>query len=191
MRRSSLPSVQYDRPRPDSCRGEFTARTPSNSECTQTNSPVSALRAMMLRRVPAVAYSIPLTTSGVPSSLNSGFVPRLSVLKRHATSSLLKFCALIWSSGEYLAPVLSPVYAGQSPFFVVFATVPLPPVWPDTHIVMPATATINPTTRNDVDGFRDIVHPPFRKSENLSIRLAVFYRLISTIPTLFTPLHAM
>jgi len=49
-------------------------------------------------------------------------------------------------------------------------------------------ATISPTTRNDVDGFRDIVHPPFRNFENLWIRLPVFYRLMSTIPTLFTPL---
>src|SRR6266511_1584036 len=43
MRSSPLPSLQYDSPRPDNCRGEFTARCPSNSECTQTNSPLSAL----------------------------------------------------------------------------------------------------------------------------------------------------
>jgi hypothetical protein len=61
------------------------------------------------RRVPAVTYRTPLTISGVPSSLNSGRVPRLSVLKRQATSSLLKFWALIWSSGEYLVPLRSAV----------------------------------------------------------------------------------
>ena len=50
---------------------------------------------MAARREPAVAYSTPLTISGVPSSLNSGRLPMLSVLKRHAISSLLKFEALI------------------------------------------------------------------------------------------------
>jgi hypothetical protein len=49
-----------------------------------------------------------LTISGVPSSLYSGRVPRLSVLKRHATSSLLKFEALICSSGEKRVPRTSP-----------------------------------------------------------------------------------
>src|SRR5882672_9089613 len=62
---------------------------------------------------------MPLITSGVPSSLYSGRVPRLSVLKRHATSSLLKLLALIWSSGEYLLPRRSAVYIGHSPFFVL------------------------------------------------------------------------
>src|SRR5262249_37449698 len=62
---------------------------------------------------------MPLTMSGVPSSLYSGRVPRLSVLKRQATSSLLKFVALIWSSGEYFVPWLSDVYAIQSPFLVL------------------------------------------------------------------------
>ena len=47
------------------------------------------------RRVPPVVYSIPLTMTGVPSSLYSGRGPRLSVLNRHATCSLLKFDALI------------------------------------------------------------------------------------------------
>ena len=38
---------------------------------------------------------MPLTTSGVPSSLYSGRVPRLSVLNRQATSRSLKFAAVI------------------------------------------------------------------------------------------------
>ena len=39
------------------------------------------------------------TISGVDCRLNSGRGPRLSVLKRHATSRSLKFTAAIWSSG--------------------------------------------------------------------------------------------
>ena len=42
-----------------------------------------------------VVYSVPLISNGVPSNLYSGRGPRLSVLKRHATSSLLKLEALI------------------------------------------------------------------------------------------------
>src|SRR5262245_10358931 len=127
IRSSPLPSVQYDTPRPESCRGAFTARSPSNSACTHRSSPVSALRANTDRRVPPVAYMMPFTTSGVPSSLNSGRVPRLSVLYRQATSSLLKLEALIWSSGEYRVPFMSPLYDGQSPFFVLGC----PVVWPE------------------------------------------------------------
>src|SRR3954465_10808422 len=56
---------------------------------------------------------------GVPSSLFSGRGPRVAVLNRHATSSLLKFVAPIWSSGEYLLPLKSAVYIGHSPFFVL------------------------------------------------------------------------
>src|SRR3954462_2990887 len=63
---------------------------------------------------------------GVPSSLFSGRGPRLSVLNRQATSSLLKFAALIWSSGEYLLPLKSAVYMGHSPFFVLGC----PVFWP-------------------------------------------------------------
>ena len=66
-----------------------------------------------------VAYTVPLTMIGVPSSLVSGRGPRLSVLNRHATSSLLKLLALIWSSGEYLLPRRSAVYIGHSPFLVL------------------------------------------------------------------------
>src|SRR4029434_1960008 len=54
----------------------------------------------------------------VPSSLNSGNGPRLSVLKRQATSSVLKFDALIWSSGEYLVPLRSAALDHHSPFRV-------------------------------------------------------------------------
>src|SRR5439155_14621411 len=39
---------------------------------------------------------------------NSGRGPSASVLKRHATSSLLKLSLLIWSSGEYLVLASSP-----------------------------------------------------------------------------------
>src|SRR5262249_53941858 len=107
--RSSMQSVQYETPRRDKCSGELTARAPSNSECVQSNSPVSALSAKTARRVPPVAYMMPLITSGVPSNLYSGRVPRLSVLKRHATSRSLKFDALIWSRGEYFEPLTSAV----------------------------------------------------------------------------------
>src|SRR5580765_16150 len=62
---------------------------------------------------------MPPTMIGVPSSLFSGRGPRLSVLKRQATSSLLKLLASIWSSGEYLLPRRSAVYIGHSPFFVL------------------------------------------------------------------------
>src|SRR5215471_20673703 len=55
---------------------------------------------------------------GVPSSLYSGYGPNASVLKRHATSSLLKFDALIWSSGEYLVNFTSAPLVGHSPFLV-------------------------------------------------------------------------
>ena len=52
------------------------------------------------RLVPAVEYTMPFAMSGVDSKLYSGCGPRLSVLNRQAISSLLKFAALIWSSGE-------------------------------------------------------------------------------------------
>src|SRR5579862_3089915 len=84
----------------------------------QISSPVLASRAITERRVPAVEYSTPLIMSGVPSSLYSGRGPKLSVLKRQATSSLPKLDALIWSSGEYLVPLRSAVYCGHSPFLV-------------------------------------------------------------------------
>src|SRR5438067_10248160 len=83
----------------------------------------------------------PLIISGVPSSLYSGRGPRLSVLNRHATSSLLKFDALICSSGEYLVPFRSAVYCGHSPLMVDG----WPAAWPDTPRdwpnASPATAT--------------------------------------------------
>src|SRR3954453_9452335 len=69
---------------------------------------------------------MPLTMIGVPSSLFSGRGPRLSVLKRHAGSSLLKLLALIWSSGGYLLSLRSAVYIGHSPFFVLGC----PVFWP-------------------------------------------------------------
>src|SRR4249920_424816 len=70
---------------------------------------------------------------GVPSSLFSGRGPRLSVLNRHATSSLLKLEALIWSSGEYLLPRKSAVYIGHSPFFVLGWPVAAAGAWPETR----------------------------------------------------------
>src|SRR6202040_3765944 len=104
-------------PRPESCRGAIAARCPSRRLCAQISSPVLASSATTDRRVPAVTYSTPLTMSGVPSSLYSGRGPRLSVLKRHATSSLLKLDALIWSRGRYLVPFMSAVYEAHSVSF--------------------------------------------------------------------------
>ena len=95
MRSSPLPSVQYETPRPESWRGATAARLPSRMLCTQTISPVRPSSAITSRRVPAVVYRMPRMASGVPSSLYSGKVPKLSVLNRHATSSLLKLSALI------------------------------------------------------------------------------------------------
>src|SRR6185436_2104986 len=71
---------------------------------------------------------MPLTISGVPSSLNSGRAPRLSVLKRQATSSLLKLLPLIWSRGEYLLPRKSAGYIGHSPLLVLGC--PVAAAWP-------------------------------------------------------------
>src|ERR1700680_1229392 len=101
------------------------ARFPSRRLYTHIASPVLASSATTDRRGPAVGYRTPLIISGVPSSLYSGRVPRLSVLKRHATSSLLKLDAVIWSSGEYLVPFRSAVKCAHSPFLVDGC----PPVW--------------------------------------------------------------
>ena len=95
MIRSSRPSVQYERPRPDSCRGAASPRFPSLTLYFHSSSPVAGSSATTDRRVPAVEYITPLTISGVDSRLNSGRGPSVSVLKRQATSSLLKFAALI------------------------------------------------------------------------------------------------
>src|SRR5262245_66660717 len=81
--------------------------------------------------------------SGVPSSLNSGRGPRLSVRNRHATSSLPKFVALIWSSGEYLVPCRSPVYSGQSPLAVDGGREPCPEI---AAVINPSTATRHRTS---------------------------------------------
>ena len=93
---------------------------------------------------------------GVPSSLYSGRGPRLSVLNRQATSSLLKLAALIWSSGEYLLPLRSAVYIGHSPFFVLGCAVV--PAWPASLGAMetnaPARITNAGTVRKTV---RDMV----------------------------------
>src|SRR6187399_1995991 len=100
MMRSCLPSLQYDSPRPDSCRGAFVARGPvSFSLWTQRICPVPASSDTTDRLLPPVENRRPRTTSGVDWRLYSGDGPRLSVLNRHATSSELKFEALIWSSG--------------------------------------------------------------------------------------------
>src|SRR6266480_2227042 len=100
---------------------------------------------------------MPLIASGVPSSLYSGRVPRLSVLKRHATSSLLKLEALIWSSGEYLLPRRSAVYIGHSPFLVLG----IGPACPDTDTL--GATHMSPTARSASAGtirnsFRDIMN---------------------------------
>jgi hypothetical protein len=54
MRSSPLPSVQYDTPRPDNCRGDTPARRPSRMLCAQINSPVAPSIATTDRRVPPV-----------------------------------------------------------------------------------------------------------------------------------------
>src|SRR5580658_6443112 len=100
----------------------------------------------------------PLIMIGVPSSLYSGRGPSASVLKRHATSSLVKLDALIWSSGEYLLPRRSAVYIGHSPFLVL-ATDPAWPAWPDTRGAIqtsPAARSASAGTIRRV--FRDIVY---------------------------------
>src|SRR5215813_11388989 len=103
---------------------------------------------------------MPLTISGVPSNLYSGRVPRLSVLKRQATSSLLKLSALIWSSGEYLVPARSPVYCGHSPFLVEGPDFPfLAPDWPNTPIVSHTSPTMSNTNAGmERHTIRDMVH---------------------------------
>src|SRR6266853_3687348 len=108
-RSSPLPSVQYETPRPDSCRGETAARLPSRRLCVQITSPVLPSSATTDRLVPPVVYSTPLIARGVPSSLYSGRGPRLSVLKRHATSILPKLEASICAAGEYFVPFMSAV----------------------------------------------------------------------------------
>src|SRR5215471_5121443 len=90
---------------------------------------------------------MPLTMIGVPSSLFSGRGPRLSVLKRHATSILLKLLALIWSSGEYLLPFRSAVYIGHSPFFVLGWPVAWPATRGDIHARPAARSAAAGTTR--------------------------------------------
>src|SRR5262245_11304796 len=94
---------------------------------------------------------LPFTMIGVPSSLYSGRVPRLSVLNRQATSRRLKFEALIWSSGEYLLPRRSAVYIGHSPFLVLGNA---DGVWPDnlgtTAQTAPATTSARSAVRNTV-----------------------------------------
>src|SRR4249920_3995801 len=87
---------------------------------------------------------------GVPSSLYSGRVPRLSVLNRQATSRRLKFEALIWSSGEYLLPRRSAVYIGHSPFLVLGKA---DGVWPDRFGMAqtaPATTSARRAVRNTI-----------------------------------------
>ena len=53
-RSSPLPSVQYDTPRPESCRGDTAARRPSRRLCVQITSPVLPSSATTDRLVPPV-----------------------------------------------------------------------------------------------------------------------------------------
>src|SRR5579871_131841 len=106
---------------------------------------------------------------GVPSSLYSGYGPKASVLKRHATCSLSKFDALIWSSGEYLVNLTSAPLVGHSPFLVEGWPWPVncggtgvpTNVWAATcgtmHRSPPAAMTIAAT---EWRSFRDIVSLP-------------------------------
>ena len=54
IRSSPLPSLQYDTPRPDNCRGDTTARFPSRMLCVQSTSPVLPSSATTALRTPAV-----------------------------------------------------------------------------------------------------------------------------------------
>jgi hypothetical protein len=56
--------------------------------CDQISSPVFPSSATTDRLVPPVVYRTPLIAIGVPSSLYSGRGPSMSVLNRHATSSV-------------------------------------------------------------------------------------------------------
>src|SRR5437016_11420364 len=141
-------------------------RSPSCSPWTQSSSPVPASSATTERRVPAVAYTTPLTISGVPSNRGSGRVPRLSVLKRQATSSLAKLSASICASGEYLEPLTSPAYVGHSPLAVEWTAAP---VCPESRIVS-HTSPITTSANTEMDRYfvRDIVHP--RLARNFLLR---------------------
>ena len=59
-----------------------------------SSSPVPASTATTDRRVPTVEYTTPPIMSGVDWNLYSGCGPKLSVLKRQATSSVLKLSAV-------------------------------------------------------------------------------------------------
>src|SRR5262245_46148904 len=126
---------------------------------THFSSPVRGFRATTERRVPAVAYTMPLTMIGVPSSLFSGRGPRLSVLKRQATSILLKLLALIWSSGEYLLPRRSAVYIGHSPFFVLGC----PVAWPATRGCIQARPAPRSTSAGIVRVSKRDMLPPVKE----------------------------
>src|ERR1700736_731791 len=106
---------------------------------------------------------------GVPSSLNSGNGPNASVLKRHATSSLLKFEALIWSSGEYRVNFTSAPLVGHSPLRVDgwpwaanCCGVGVPTnVWAATCAAVPTSApAANTSIDADRRNFCDIFHSP-------------------------------
>src|SRR5439155_23356265 len=107
-RLSPAPSLQYASPHPESGRGAAAPRGPSRSLCIQISSPVAASSAATARLVPAVEYTMPPAINGVDSNWNSGRGPSESVLNRQASSSLLKFDALIWSSGAYRVLPRSP-----------------------------------------------------------------------------------
>src|SRR5262245_2770986 len=76
---------------------------------------------------------------GVPSSLFSGRGPRLSVLNRQATSSLLKLVASICASGEYLLPAWAAVCIGHSPSLVLGDVFDWPRRLSDGSVAAPAT----------------------------------------------------
>src|SRR5688500_14206872 len=77
--------------------------------------------------------------TGVDSNMNSGRGPRLSVLNRHATVNLLKFPALIWSSGEYLVCPGSPPYERHSPVGFAVPLCPRSVIPLDAHTSAAAT----------------------------------------------------
>src|ERR1035438_4467806 len=86
--RSSLPSLQYARPRLLR-RATLSPRGPSSSRYIHRVSPVLASSATASRRVPAVTNRRPPTIRGVTSQLNSADGPKFLAPHDHATCSLL------------------------------------------------------------------------------------------------------
>src|SRR5712691_11364558 len=124
---------------------------------------------------------MPFTISGVDSNWYSGRGPRLSVLKRQATSSLLKLSPVIWSSGEYRVLRRSAPYVLHSPFFV--------PDCPVVGIVAQASRATAGTTRKPhrrtvrlmLPPFTMWSHPDASQRWHLDARLATFRKSCTSL----------